>query len=230
VDEVARLREQFCDCRKAAAPSSEVEPKTFLDNQKPPHAAIYCNRPVDPCRTLPLSLLHPVFGKFIDDCCSLVPTYEDKSLAFSLVNVMTPIYNVEKARQKAIMKVLNDSGIYMKATKIDSYITDGDVSYKVLKYLIAEFKNDIGSKGVEPYLQGCLYYLESTRREATKHSSSSLPCLLMLIFGMLGLFHHVCLHILFQVLTSLSQAQYGQTDPTCRCSRLPFHATTTGMI
>ncbi len=166
----------------------------------------------------------------MDDYCNLVPTYEDKLLAFSLVNAMTPIYNAEKARQKAITKVLNDSGIYMKATKIDDYITDGDVSYKILKYLIAELKNDIGSKGAEPYMQGCLYYLELTRREATKHPSSSLPCLLMLIFGMMGLFNHICSHILFQVLTLLSQAQYGQTDPTCRCSRLPFHVTTTRTI
>jgi hypothetical protein len=217
VDEVASLREQFCNHRKAAAPSSAAEPKTFLTKQKSPHTAIYCNRPVDPCRTLLLSLIHPVFGKFIDDCCNLVPSYEDKSLAFSLVNAMTPIYDAEKARQKAITKVLNDSGIYMKATKINDYITDGDVSYEVLKYLIAELKNDIGSKGAEPYMQGCLYYLESTRREATKHSSSSLLCLLMLIFGRLASFNHIYLHILFQVLTLLSQAQNGPTDPMCRC-------------
>jgi hypothetical protein len=194
---VARLREQFCDHRKAAAPSSAAEPTTFLNKQKLPDAAIYCNRPADPCRTLPLSLLHPVFGTFIDDYCSLVPTNEDKSLAFRLVDVMTPIYNAEKARQKSITKVLNDSGIDMKATKVDDYTTAGDVSYNLFKYLIAEIKHDIGSKGAEPYMQGCLYYLESTRGEAPKHSSSSLPCLLMLIFGMEALFNHIYAYIFF---------------------------------
>ena len=196
------------------------KPRIFLAHQNQnPSTAIYCNRPTDGSTTIPLSLLHPVFGQFMDDFCNAVPTYDEQLLALKLVNVMTPIYDEERARQYAIRNVFKSSGINLRRTKIDDHVSDGDVSFQGMRYLIAELRDELGSGfGSEPYLQGCVYYLESTRSDAMKHTFSPLPCLLMLIFGTLALFlFSTDVHMLFQVLTLLSQARSGRIVPTSRC-------------
>ena len=217
-DEVTKLRKRFCINRKSDAPSSGADPKNFRFHQSTQDGTIYCNRPEDPCRTLSLSLLHPVFGQFMDDFRNATPSSDDQTLAVDLVNAMTDIYKKELDRQKAITKAFETSGYHMTGTRIDNYTTDADISFKGFRYLIAELKNEVGSSGAEPYMQGSLYYLESTRTEAAKHSSSPLPCLLMVVFGTLALFfNYRCLYILSQVLTSLSQVRSGRIVPTSRC-------------
>ena len=77
-------------------------------------------------------------------------------------------------------------------------MTDGHISVNDRCCAIAHFRGEVGSTGVEPYNQASLYYLESTREHATKMGGSSLPCMIILLFGLFGLFllkaslnHHI---------------------------------------
>lgn len=56
---------------------------------------IPCNLPYDCPTALPLSLLHPAFGKFIDDAEIYVPTSDDAKFLLAFVKAMTDIYEVE---------------------------------------------------------------------------------------------------------------------------------------
>jgi hypothetical protein len=71
----------------------------------------------------------------------------------------------------------------MKPTVIGRFTTDGDLSAGSFRFLIAEFKNEVGSKGAEPFFQSILYFLEATRKCATQNLNSVLPCIIILIFG-----------------------------------------------
>ena len=132
---------------------------------------------------LPLSLLHPVFGEYIDDAENYVPTPDDVKFFLAFVQAMANIYRVEEGRQKTLLGVFNEHQVHIKPTMIDRFTTDGDLSIGAFRSLIAEFKNEIGSKAAEPYFQATLYFLEATRKLATQHLNSVLPCIIVLIFG-----------------------------------------------
>jgi len=60
------------------APSTLAEPAVFFSYQsKPPPdgPVIYCNRLPTPS-SLPVTLMHPVFGQFLADCEDRTPTDE----------------------------------------------------------------------------------------------------------------------------------------------------------
>jgi len=67
---------------------------------------------------------------------------------------------------------------------IGEFTTDGDLSIGNYRFLIAKFKNEIGSTAAEPFFQAILYFLEATRKLATHHLNSILPCIIVLIFGL----------------------------------------------
>ena len=184
---MAGLRKKFCDGRGPKAPSSGANPVTFLKDQK--MGTIYCNRPSDTPDTIPVTLLHPIFGQFMDDCEKHSPTAEDYTLAAELTVVMRRFYSLEKQRQAEILKVFHNANIIINGSRIGDYTTDGDLSVGLLRYLIAEMKNEIGSQGAEPYLQGILYHLESTRDQALQYLHSVLPCMIISLFGTLALFY-----------------------------------------
>ena len=100
---------------------------------------------------------------------------------------MANIYKLEDGRQDTVLRVFENHKMYIKPTTIRKYRTDGDLSSGEFRYLIFEFKNEIGSAGAEPFLQAILYYLEATRVFAVKHRNSVLvPCIIVLIFGALS--------------------------------------------
>jgi hypothetical protein len=146
---------------------------------------IPCNRPSGLSTTLPPTLLDSVFGKFIDDADTCIPTAEDVKFLHAFVAVMRDIYDEEHKRKEAVLMLFRQHGIDAKPTMIGKYTTDGDVSIGDFRLLIAEFKNEVGSKGAEPFFQAILYYLEATRSLAMKYRNSVLPCILVLIFGAL---------------------------------------------
>ncbi|CAA7265766.1 unnamed protein product [Cyclocybe aegerita] len=180
-NDVAKRRKKFLGQRLKQAPSDGAKPLTFeADQQK---AAIYFDRPSQVCDALPIELLHPVFGQFMDDCKHHTPTTEDNAFVEAFVKVMRKFFGREKDRQKEILKAFNEARVFMKGSKIEDFSTDGDLSIGLLRYLIAEIKNEIGSTHAEPYLQGILYYLESTRDQAVRYCTSVLPCIVIALFG-----------------------------------------------
>ena len=46
---------------------------------------------------LPLSLLHPIFGEYIDDADTYVPTSDDVQFLLAFMQAMANIYKVENA-------------------------------------------------------------------------------------------------------------------------------------
>ena len=156
------------------APSTGANPATFFDDQK--MGTIYCNRPSDTPDTIPVTLLNPIFGQFIDDCEKHSPMAEDYALATELVMAMRRFYSLKKERQAEILKVFDNTNISVKGSRIGGYTTDGDFS---VGFLIAEIKNEIGSTKAEPCFQGILYHLESTRDQALKYLHSVLPCIIV---------------------------------------------------
>ena len=65
---VKNMREAFCSARKPASTSH-----------------IYCDRPIETLGTIPMTLLHPAFGHFKDDCEKFIPAAEDFALPDSIV-------------------------------------------------------------------------------------------------------------------------------------------------
>lgn len=193
--QVANARKQFCKSRPATAPSTAARPRDFRKNQE--KAPIYCNRPRDSVKTLPLHLSHPVFGEFIDDCESFKPTPQDKMFLNEFVEAMSKIYDVEKDRQTAILELFRTAGIVMQPSKIigTKYVMDGSSFFHgSLLYILGELKNEICSTNSEPYLQAALYFLEATRRYAPQYQNSGLPCIILLIFGLCVRLELLCVY------------------------------------
>ena len=158
-----------------------MQPKEFRKNQE--KATIHCNRPQDTVKTLTLWLSHPVFGKFLDDCESFKPASKVKEFLGEFLKAMTRVYDVEKDRQTAILKLFLGTDITIQANKVigTKYMTDGSsFSAGGLLYVLAELKNEVCSTNCEPYLQAALYYLEATRTHASEYLHSNLPCIIVL--------------------------------------------------
>lgn len=133
----------------------------------------------------------------MDECESLKPTLEDKTFLDQFVEAMSKIYDVEKDRQTAILELFRTAHIVMQPHKIigTEYTTDGSSFFNgFLLYVLVELKNEVCSTNCEPYLQAVLYFLEATREHASKYPKSSLPCIIVLIFGMFSWTDLVCTH------------------------------------
>lgn len=137
------------------------------------------NRPPAAAATIPLPLLHPVFGQFIDDCESRAPTKEDNHLVHDLSLAMSEFFSSEEARMSKFREVMNGHGFDLTASTVEgtSYRTDGDTRIGGFCTLIVEGKLEIaGSGGAEPLFQGALYNL-------AKESIHTLPCFILYVFG-----------------------------------------------
>ena len=220
-EQLAQDRQRFCHQRKPDAPSNGGNPQKFHDAQKK-DTHIPCNRPSGFSTTLPPTLLHPVFGNFIDDAENSIPTADDVKFLHAFVAVMRNIYDEEHIRKETVLKLFRKHGMDAKPTMIGNFTTDGDLSIGEFRLLIAEFKNEVGSKGAEPFFQAILYYLEATRNLASEYHNSVLPCIIVLIFGEIFHFSHLIDPNPFQVLMSHLLVPHGPIAPPYRCCRLRF--------
>ncbi|KAL4065048.1 hypothetical protein J3A83DRAFT_4263978 [Scleroderma citrinum] len=181
---VGSQRRTFLANNPPRAPSSAGRVKCFSPRQADKHHAIYCNRPYDVQATIPPTLLHPVFGQFLDDCETYDTTPDDNSFVLGLHIAMSKFYSDEKSRAEAIRAEFSHWGLHLVVSKTPKgFETDGDMFMKGHRLAITEIKNEIGNGGAEPYSQVCLYYLESTRSFAEKMRGSCLPCMILLVFG-----------------------------------------------
>ncbi|TFK63726.1 hypothetical protein BDN72DRAFT_775561, partial [Pluteus cervinus] len=146
---------------------------------------IPCGRPPG-CESLtPLSLLHPIFGEFLDDCQKHEPTVGDAALARDFVTEMGKIHRDELTRQTALKELLDKHNIHTNEIELTNsrYGAGLTVTSPGGTSAIGEINNDIGSTGAEPLFQASLYYLEATQRKALEVTHSALPCILVLVFG-----------------------------------------------
>ncbi|KAG1717267.1 hypothetical protein EDB19DRAFT_1654461, partial [Suillus lakei] len=149
-----------------------------------------CGRPREVEETIPVTLLHPAFGQFIDDSQTHIATEEDNNFIGKLAHVMSALYENEGQRSDAVSEVFDGYHLRLRLNRKvqgTAYATDGDMSIDVNDrrhpYVIVEFKNETANSNSEPYIQALMYYLQSTRTYAPTLSGSTLPCLLAVIFG-----------------------------------------------
>ncbi|KAL4063596.1 hypothetical protein V8B97DRAFT_1990688 [Scleroderma yunnanense] len=152
--------------------------------QREKQCIIYCNRPHTAEATIPPTLLHTVFGQFVDNCNMHQITPEDDSLALGLHTTMSDFYADEDTRAKAICAEFSKFGIHFVVSRTSNgYTTHGDISVKGYHFVIAVFMNELCSTGAEPYHQAILHYLDSTRHFAATMRDSPLPCMILLFLG-----------------------------------------------
>ncbi|KAG1812750.1 hypothetical protein EV424DRAFT_1473537 [Suillus variegatus] len=128
---------------------------------------VHWDRPPENAHTIPCTLLHPIFGTFMDDCENIEPTPDDNKLVMTLSVVMSGFFTDEKARAYKFREVLQAHNINITATMISgtTHVTDGDIQYKGFRYTIAKVKNKLGllgSTATKPHMQTILYYIHST--------------------------------------------------------------------
>jgi hypothetical protein len=190
---VASQRVRYLEINKPEAPSSAAKVDEFPQRQQDPKRKLECNRPPSAAATIPATLLHCVFGEFLDTCNSGNVTAEDHEFALKLSRAMSSFYDKEYTRAEAVRTIFRQHGLPFICTKIEStkYETDGDISVKGYRCALMEAKNEIGVTGAEPYAQAALYYQEATRQHAERLAHLTLPCLIVLIFGLSKLFFSV---------------------------------------
>ena len=183
-DDLGNRRRAWNDSLPDGPPSTLGEPLQFKIHQQSP-AAFHFNRPPSAAATIPVTLHHSIFGQFVDDCKTHIPTKEDNELAFALSSGMSELYDNENDRATAFRSILRDHGIIIQETFLEGTRchTDGDMQCNHIRYLILEVKMEIGSKGAEPLFQAIWYYQRSMGGISNDNPSSSLPCLLILLFG-----------------------------------------------
>jgi hypothetical protein len=74
-----------------------------------------------------VTLLHPIFGEFIDDC-KHQPTDRDNTLVLELSTAMSAFYTGEDGRARRIREIFANYGIHLVRTRIErtGYETDSD--------------------------------------------------------------------------------------------------------
>ena len=169
------------------APSSQGVPSTFRKLQANEEQRIYWNRPPSAAYSVPPTLLHPIFGEFMDDCLNHGTTPVDNSLVFSLWSKMSDYFPEEIGRVAALRTVLREHGINTSGTTLDNtkYTTDGDMQISGHRYVILEVKNEIASGSADPYSQAVSYYTHSTHPFAVNKPGFRFPCFLITLFGKL---------------------------------------------
>ncbi|KAF8872350.1 hypothetical protein BD779DRAFT_347432 [Infundibulicybe gibba] len=171
-----------------AAPSTRAQIQKFSELQNNPDHAIHCNRPQSASHPIPVTLLHPIFGQFKDECETHTPTCEDNTLVLEMSRIMSAIYPDEESRQRGVFRLFERYDIPMHRSDIQgaSYSTDAGITHRDFPLAIAKIENEVGSGSgsADPYAQAAFYYLESTREHwALKYPASPLPSIIITIFG-----------------------------------------------
>ena len=195
MSELSRRR-RFLEVHHAEAPSVGSQPKIFEEKQAT-DAKILCSRPPGTSQALPipLTLLHPIFAKFVDDCEHPQPSRQINQFTLKLAESMSKFYSDDKARTKELKLLFSDLGIDLQTIRITGIGYEMDAALvKGNKFLLAcgEVKND-AANNVDPFLQAILYYLEQTRGVAATFPSSILPAMLLICAGApLNLSYDIC--------------------------------------
>ncbi|KAI9463181.1 hypothetical protein HD554DRAFT_2195728 [Boletus coccyginus] len=190
--------------------------------QRAENTQIPCGRPREPEEIIPVTLLHPALGQFVDDCQTGTMTQEDNQFVGKLANIMSDLYEEEADRVQAVCGLFREADLDFRIHQKDTgtwYTMDAHMSLDSdlnpgPPYVIAEFKNEAAISASEPYMQAVAYYLEATRAYAPKMSGSTLPCFLLVLFGPYIVFAGAVWNLrpIVQVLSTPLAFHYHSTD------------------
>jgi hypothetical protein len=80
-----------------------------------------------------------------------MPTPDDVPFFLAFVKAMVNVYKVEDGRKDTVLELFEKHKMYIEPTSIGRFGTDGDLSSGKFRFLIFEFKNEIGAGGAEPF-------------------------------------------------------------------------------
>lgn len=170
---------------KTRAPSTSAAIDRLRSNPDWPTLTI--NRP-EGTQDLPITLLHPVFGRFLDECDSISPMRPDYTLALELSEHMRKSPEVEPQRVDGFNKIING---YLDApfALIPGLIpgsqdpSDGHAIVDNRLLILTAAKKEVGATGAEPLVQASYHYVEWGRKAVGNHLNSVMPCLFIVYFG-----------------------------------------------
>lgn len=202
------LRMDYTQRRPMMAPSALGQPATFAAQQtRHDEPAFYFDRPPTAAGVIPVSLFHPIFAQFMDDCKDHVPVEEDTKLALEITSAMARIYPSEPLRMGEF-RAVTDNNLHMQVNSIEGtpFITNGDMRTNCFWYCLIEGKNEIGSTGAEPVFQAGGYDNELMVIASKGYPHARLPMLLLYLTGTLLL------------LTFSTPTPIDEWSLICRCS------------
>jgi hypothetical protein len=123
-DNLTKLRQQYTVRVPRRKPSSAGIASIFAKQQENLNKRIYFSRPFEAAATTPVTILHPIFGQFIDDCERYVPTKEDNALTWKLSEAMSKWCTSEKDRLSSFLTVMAEHDYRLTTTKVNRYETD----------------------------------------------------------------------------------------------------------
>ncbi|GJJ11078.1 hypothetical protein Clacol_005309 [Clathrus columnatus] len=179
-------RRRLYSNKMSVSPSDGAKPSTFAKMQLDEKYYYYCGRPYSREYAVPLTLLHPVFAQFVDDCKTIEFTSKDMDFAFDLKMEMSAFFDGESSRREKFYKMMKE--IYAIEFKPDSpisparYEMGGYISHNGRPILIAEVKNEMAGLTSEPILQALLYYMEVVKA-LSEDVSSCHPCFTLILVG-----------------------------------------------
>ncbi|KAG2030784.1 hypothetical protein BDR03DRAFT_1033765, partial [Suillus americanus] len=165
--------------------SSQGKPCKFELIQENPDLAVRWDRPPSVADAIPSTLLHPVFGAFMDDCENIEPTPDDNELVMALSVAMSGFFGGGAERACRFREVLQEHDIDLSPIRINgaTYNTDGDQQYKYFRHAIAQVTNEIGSTEAEPHIQALSCYIHSTNYFAKHNPAFRFPSIVITLFG-----------------------------------------------
>jgi hypothetical protein len=186
-DRVAEARKAWGSSVSQEAPSSGGQPKKFVAVQKKEKPAFAFNRPPTATATIPISLYHPIFGQFQDDCKTYAPTKRDHDFVLKFSHSMSNIYANEGDRADQARKDFANYGLDFLPAGIGKYWTDGDLRYKGICFALIEAKAELSTGGAEPLFEAAWYYSAFIRNNFDE-TRSRLPCFILYLAGELPRF------------------------------------------
>jgi len=195
----------------------------------------------------PPTLIHPIFGEFLDDCNSHVPELEDNRLAYDLRISMSDSFGSEGDRLREFVRVLRRHGIDPRGPEIDSersdsaYRTDAHIQVNGFRSVIISSKNEMTSGGPQPLYQAMWLYQRSVggedkmRMPIATYLNSPLPCLLLYVLGLFCPFL-TPIPLLIGMTVGPHVGFAGAVYTDCRCVQtlsnmvpLAYHRTASGL-
>ncbi|KAG5635658.1 hypothetical protein H0H81_010494 [Sphagnurus paluster] len=190
-------RQQF-NAKLSLRPASSLGlPLNFSKIQETDSQKIVWSRPPGADATIPVTLYHPIFRRFIDDCKSHQPIDEDNKLVREMTAAMSKFFSDGDGRAAELRDILQDNGIPPTAHLSSEgcfFCFDGAIESKNGFTVIFEVKEEIGSAGAEPYARAILHYANSAWKKSEEHLNFNFPCLIITVFGQPSLSSRATLH------------------------------------
>lgn len=180
-----RDRKEYFDHFPTQAPSNLGQPSEFAKLQQRTDVQIFCNRPRT-IHSIPITLLHPAFGKFVHDCEHYTPDRETTAFVLAFAEAMCEFYSDEQERTEAVRNLIwAHFRIKLEPAEVADtrFVTDGHASVGYNVYLNTEGKNELGSTLADPSVKSVIYGHHHVHKVAGEFPGCRFPCLHMYYFG-----------------------------------------------